>query len=107
MKKRCIGKTTGGEQCRRKVAHGEYCHAHKPGEKWTPKEMDENGCMTQAAFARLLGVTDGAIRDYRQRGIVTMNDNGLIEVARALKSLECLGDSSRANSTRKVYRASG
>lgn len=129
---RCEGITAKGERCKKGATNGSFCGLHHPGrakrkkedqdrkksadvergksdEKkvWRPKEMDSDGCMTQAAFARLLGVADQAVHSYRQRGIFKTNDDGLINVAHALASLQAKGDAFRSDSSRKILRPVG
>lgn len=60
--------------------------------------------MTQAAFARYLGVSDERVRQYRQAGILSMTDDGRIDFVEALHDLEAHGDSTKGNTKRKIYK---
>lgn len=97
----CRGKTDAGKQCTRQVADGHWCYQHPPEDAFD--EMDENGHMTQAAFARLIERSDERVRQYRKRGIFGLEDDGKIDVAGAIEALVVHGDLSRSSLPFDLY----
>lgn len=60
--------------------------------------------MTQAEFARDIGVSDERVRQYRLEGYIEMNADGKIDVDAAKRALASRGDSSKSNTRRQLYK---
>lgn len=101
---RCIEKTLSGNRCKNEAEEGrKYCAIHPRGDGLD--ELDENGCMTQAALARYLGVTSERVRQYRVSGIIKMTPDGKYEFEEAIAALAAHGDSSKSNTKRRLFKS--
>lgn len=60
--------------------------------------------MTQAEFAREIGVSDERVRQYRIEGYIEMGDDGKIDVAKAKRALAARGDATKSNTRYRLYK---
>ncbi len=99
---RCRGKAkTTGKRCKRTVKDGYWCDDHPPEDAF--EEMDESGRMTQAAFARLIERSDERVRQYRKQGILELEDDGKLDVAKSIEALILHGDVDRGSLPFDLY----
>lgn len=99
---RCRGKAKStGKRCKIEVADGHWCEHHDP--ETTFSEMDENGRMTQAAFARLIDRSAERVRQYREKGILELEDDGKLDVEKSIEAIITHGDLSRGSLPFRLY----
>lgn len=65
--------------------------------------MGDDGRMTQAAFARLIDRSAERVRQYRQQGILELEDDGKLDVAKSIEALILHGDMSRSSLPFDLY----